>query len=211
MFTDAQLAAAVQCPLSRASRWLPHLQAAMKRYGITTKLRAACFLAQLGHESLGLSRTEENLNYSAQRLLEVFDGYFTKINVAAYARQPQKIANRVYAKRMGNGDEASGHGWRYRGRCPIQLTGLDNYRWLAELTGLPLVEKPDTALELQAGADIAAAYWRGTGLNALADANDVLGLSRKINLGTTKTKRMPHGLADRIDRTKRAKAALGVA
>lgn len=211
MITEAQLASAVQCPLSRASLWLLPLQLAMARHGITTKLRAAFFLGQLGHESLSLSRTEENLNYSAQRLLEVFERYFTKANVGTYARQPQKIANRVYANRMGNGDELSGDGWRYRGRCPIQLTGLDNYRWLGGLTGLPLVDQPDTALELQAGADIAAAYWQGTGLNALADANDVLGVSRKINFGTVQTTKTPHGLADRIERTKRAKAALGVA
>lgn len=211
MFTDAQLAAAVQCPIARATRWAPHLQRSMTRFGITTKLRAAFFLGQLGHESGGLSRIEENLNYSAARLLEVFDGYFNRENAAAYARQPQKIANRVYANRLGNGNEASGDGWTFRGRSPMQLTFRGNYAAIGELIGLPLVEQPQLAIELDVGADIAAAYWRSNGLNTLADANDVLGVSRKINLGTTKTKRLPNGLADRIERTKRAKAALGVA
>lgn len=183
----------------------------MTRFGITTKLRAACFLGQLGHESSSLARIEENLDYSAARLLEVFAGYFTRATAAAYAHQPERIASRVYANRMGNGDEASGDGWRYRGRSPIQLTGRDNYAWLSELTGLPLLTQPDLALAPQAGTDIAAAYWRSMGLNTLADANDVLGVSRKINLGTAKTRRLPNGLTDRIARTKRAKATLGVA
>lgn len=210
VLTDAQLAAAVQCPIARASRWRPHLQRSMTRFGIVTKLRAACFLGQLGHESIGLARIEENLNYSAARLLEVFDTYFTRESAQAYARQPERIANHVYAERMGNGDEASGDGWRYRGRSPIHLTGRKNYAWIGELISLPLLEQPSLALELSVSADIAAAYWRGSGLNTLADDNDILGLSRKVNLGTVNTTRTPNGLADRIERTKRAKAALGV-
>lgn len=211
MFTDAQFAAAVQCPLARASRWAPHLRSAMSRCGITTGRRAAAFLAQLGHESLGLSRVEENLNYSAGRLVEVFGNHFTLHSAPSYARQPERIANRVYANRMGNGSEASGDGWRYRGRSPIQLTGRDNYASMGRMIGQPLLEMPGLALELDVGADIAAAYWRAHGLNALADDDDVLAISRKINLGTVHTHRMPHGLADRIERTRRAKAALEVA
>lgn len=211
MFTEAQLAAAVQCPPHRAAQWLPHLQRSMSRFGITTKLRAALFLAQLGHESLGLSRTVESFNYSAPRLLEVFGEYFTRESAQAFARQPERIANRVYAHRMGNGDAESGDGWRFRGRGPTQLTFRKNYAWLQQVLDLPLLENPDLVLELPIGADTAAAFWQGNGLNAIADTGDVLSVSRKINLGTTQTKRMPHGLADRINRTKRAKAALGVA
>ncbi|MGH8076839.1 MAG: glycoside hydrolase family 19 protein [Lysobacter sp.] len=211
MFTDVQLAAAVQCPIARAARWAPYLKRSMARFGIATGKRVALFLAQLGHESNSLSRIEENLNYSAGRLLEVFDDYFTKDTAHAYARQPERVANRVYANRMGNGNERSGDGWKFRGRSPIQLTGHDNYAWMGDLLDLPLVDGPHLALELAIGADIAAAYWSAKGLNALADAGDVLAISRKINLGTVHTTRMPNGLTDRIERTRRAKAALGVA
>lgn len=211
MFTEAQLAAAVQCPEARAARWLPHLVAAMQAFGITTKLRAAMFLAQLGHESLGLSRVEENLNYSAPRLLEVFGEHFTRDQAAAYARQPERIANRVYAHRNGNGDEASGDGWRFRGRSPIQLTGRAQYAAMRDLIGLDLITAPALAIEIDTGAHIAAAWWRANGLNALADAGDVLSVSRRINLGSTKTNRTPNGYADRVARTKRAREALGVA
>lgn len=211
MLTEAQLAAAVQCSASRAAQWLPHIDRAMQRFGISTKLRAALFLAQLGHESQGLSRTVECLNYSSARLLEIFPSHFTRDAAARYARQPERIANRVYAGRNGNGGEASGDGWRYRGRCPIQLTGRGQYAAMAELLDVDLLADPDRALELPIGADIAAAWWRTNGLNSLADAGDVLSVSRRINLGTTHTQRMPNGFADRVDRTKRARVALGVA
>ncbi|HEY4583077.1 MAG TPA: glycoside hydrolase family 19 protein [Lysobacter sp.] len=211
MFTDEQLAAALQCPVTRAARWAPHLERAMQRFGITTGKRAALFLAQIGHESLGLARLEENLNYSAARLLEVFDKHFDARTAAAYARQPARIANRVYANRMGNGDEASGDGFRYRGRCPTQLTGRDNYARYGNMIGVDLVGHPDRALEVEIGAQVSAAYWRDCGLNALADAGDVLSISRRINLGTIRTTRMPHGMADRNLRSRRALDTLGVA
>lgn len=209
MLTDQQLAAAIGCPEARAARWSAPLQRAMTRCGITTLRRAVHFLAQIGHESAGLSRTEENLNYSAQRLLETWPRRFTPQQAAAYARQPQRIANRVYGGRMGNGPEASGDGWRYRGRSPIQLTGRNNYRAMAELTGLPLVDMPALAVEVEEGAQIAAAWWRANGLNTLADTGDILAVSRRVNLGTVETTRTPNGLQDRIDRTRRAAAALG--
>lgn len=211
MFSDSQLAQALRCPLPRAALWRPHLHKAMTRWRITTRLRAALFLAQIGHESLGLSKLEENLNYSAQRLLEVFPKHFTAQTAAQYARRPQAIASRVYAGRSGNGDEASGDGWRFRGRSPIHLTHLQNYAWMQELTGVPLLENPDLALDIAHGAEIAAAWWHGSGLNPLADANDVLGISRKINLGSAKSKKTPNGLRERIARTGFAKAALGEA
>lgn len=203
MFTEQQLAAAVRCPIARATRWHPHLRSAMQRFGISTRARTAAFLAQLGHESGGLSRIEENLNYSGGRLLQVFERHFTVQQAQAYAHKPERIGSRVYASRMGNGDERSGDGYRYRGRGPIQITGADNYRWIGDLLGLPLLDQPDLLLELEHGAASAAAYWRGRGLNALADAGDILGMTKKINGGR-------HGLADRTDRWNGAKAALGV-
>ena len=210
MFTDRQLAAAVGCPVPRAAHWASPLYRAMTRCGITTRRRAAHFLAQIGHESAGLSRTEENLNYSAQRLREIWPSRFTADQAAAYARQPERIANRVYAKRMGNGQESSGDGWRYRGRSPIQLTGKDNYSRMAELTGLPLVDMPALAIEVEEGALIAAAWGQANGLNTLADAGDILAVSRRVNLGTVRTTRTPNGLQDRINRTRRAADALRV-
>lgn len=176
----------------------------MQRFGITTAARAAAFIAQLGHESAGLSRIEENLNYNAGRLLEVFPSHFTPGTAADYARQPERIANRVYANRMGNGNESSGDGWRFRGRGLIQITGRDNYVWIGSMLDLPLAEQPQLLLDLDLAAASAAAYWRGRGLNALADAGDIVGITRRINGGR-------HGLADRTDRWHGARAALGVA
>jgi len=211
MFTDEQLAAALQCPVARATRWAPDLRRAMERNGITTGRRVAQFLAQLGHESIGLARLEENLSYSAQRLLEVFPDYFTPETAPLYARQPAKIANRVYGGRMGNGSESSCDGYRYRGRSPMQLTGLDNYAWMGGLIGQPLVEQPDLALRVDVGSQIAAAYWRARGCNALADGADVLAISRVINIGTHRTRRTPIGMADRSQRARRAMTVLQVA
>lgn len=202
------LVAAMGCTPAIAAAWAHPLSMAMQRYGITTRRRAAHFLAQIGHESAGLTRIEERLDYSAARLLEVWPSRFDAASARAYARQPERIANRVYALRMGNGDEASGDGWRYRGRSPIQLTGRGNYRQIGEQTGLPLLEHPDLALQVEPGAVISAAWWRANGLNALADTGDVLSVSRRINLGTANTSRIPAGLQDRIARTRRAAAAL---
>ncbi|MGO1072713.1 glycoside hydrolase family 19 protein [Lysobacter sp. CA199] len=210
MFTDAQLAAAMRCQIGRATQWQPHLVRAMTRFGITTRLRAVHFLAQLGHESLGLSLLEENLNYSATGLLDTFDKYFTPSTAAQYARRPERIANRVYASRNGNGDEASGDGWKYRGRSPIQLTGRGNYLAIGAAINRPLVDQPDLAVNIAVGSEIAAAYWQTNGLNTLADGDDVLQVSRRINLGNAQSKRTPNGLNDRIERTKRARAALGI-
>lgn len=211
MFSDNQLATAVRCPIVRATRWRPHLLRAMQRHRISSRRRAAAFIAQVGHESQGLARVEENLNYSASRLREVFPSYFSAGDASQYARQRDRIANRVYANRMGNGPESSGDGWRYRGRGLIQITGRDNYAWIGQLLELDLVTTPALLLDLEYAADSAAAYWQGRGLNALADRDDILGISRRINLGTTATRRMPNGFADRVDRWSRAKAALDIA
>ncbi len=209
MVTDAQLAAILACPPARAAAWGAALREAMRRYGINTPRRVAHFLAQIGHESAGLYRVSENLNYSGKRLLEIFPRHFSAESAAAYANRPEAIANRVYANRMGNGPEASGDGWRYRGRSPIQLTGRDNYAQMQHLTGLPLTAQPELAERIEAGAEIAAAWWRENGLNTLADRDDVLAVSRRINLGTARTQRLPHGHADRAARTRRAHQILG--
>lgn len=211
LMTDRQLCAAAMCPLARAVRWGSVLRVSMARFEIDTPRRAAYFIGQVGHESLGLLRIEESLNYSAPRLQEVFGGYFTAEEGVQFARQPERIANRVYAHRNGNGSETSGDGWHYRGRGLIQCTGRSNYARMSVLLGLPLLACPQLLLEIEHAASSAAAYWRDNGLNALADAGDVLAISRKINLGSARARGTPNGLQNRIDRTRRALAALEAA
>lgn len=210
MITAAQLAQAMQCPLSRAQRWVEPLNAAMKRFGISTPLRAAHFLAQLGHESLSLSRVEESLSYSRDRLLEVFGKYITPAEAAAFVHQPVKLGNRVYANRNGNRSESSGDGYRFRGRGPMMHTGAGNYRKIGQLIGQPLEEQPALLLEPEIGAMGAAAFWADNGLNAYADQRDVLAVSRVVNLGNARSRATPNGFADRTARLQRCMAALGV-
>jgi putative chitinase len=153
-----------------AERFLPYLEAAMREFGITTKQRRCAFLAQLAVESNELTRWREDLNYKAQRLMVVFPTKFKTITQAdEYAHNPERIANRVYANRMENGPEASGDGWRFRGRGPIQLTGRANYRIFGGELGLPLEDDPDLAAQYEHGFRIAGLYWRRGGCNSLAD------------------------------------------
>lgn len=152
-------------------------------YEVNTKLRIAHFMAQIEHES-GLKPIAENLNYSAQGLMQTFSKYFTTNDSLLFARKPEKIANRVYANRMGNGDEKSGDGWKYRGRGFIQITGKINYFQLANDTDLDCLKNPDLLLQ-EANAMISALwFWNKAGLNKLADKNDIKGITRKINGGT---------------------------
>lgn len=209
MLTPALLAQIMQCPLQRAQRWAEALNAAMRRFGINTPVRAAYFLAQLGHESLSLSRVEESLSYSRERLLEVFGRYISPAEAAAFVHQPAKLGNRVYANRNGNGSEASGDGYLFRGRGPLQHTGRGNYRRMGQLIGQPLEEQPGLLIEPEIGAMAAAAFWKENGLNSSADQRDVLTVSRVINLGNARSRATPNGMADRTARTTRALAALG--
>jgi len=112
--------------------WVEAMNTILPKYDIVTPKRLAAFLAQTAHESAGFTAVRENLNYSAQALMKTWPSRFNATTAAAYARQPEKIANKVYANRMGNGDEASGDGWRYRGRGLIQTTGKANYTKLAQ-------------------------------------------------------------------------------
>lgn len=211
MVTAEQLSQIMQCPLPRAQRWAPALNAAMVRFSITTKRRAAHFLAQIGHESLSLSRVEENLSYSRKRLPEVFGKRIAATELDAFVHQPEKLGNRVYAGRNGNGNEASGDGYLYRGRCPVQITGRGNYRHIGQLIGQPLEQQPQLLLDVEVGAAAAAAYWKDAGLNTIADGGDVLAVSRRVNLGSVTSKATPEGMADRISRTNRALQVLGAA
>lgn len=142
----------------------------MAECGIDTSARVRAFLAQVGHESAQLNLVEENLNYSAQALRKVFPKYFrTPQEASSYAHHPERIANRVYAGRMGNGSEASGDGWKYRGRGLIQITGRDNYVSMSALMGKDLTVWPDALLMPLDACRSAALWWKANGLNALAD------------------------------------------
>lgn len=155
----------------------------LNRNDINTPLRLAHFFGQLHYES-GLRPISENLNYSASALKRVFRKYFPNDTLANYyAYKPEKIANRVYADRMGNGNESSGDGWRYRGRGFIQITGKANYRMLSEDTGIDYVNNPDLLLN-EADSMVAAIwYWSKNNLNDLADLDDVKRITKKINGG----------------------------
>ncbi len=147
---------------------------ALVKFGINNEYRVAAFIAQIGHESGEFTATKENLNYSATALRRVFRKYFPTDALAnAYARKPQAIANRVYANRMGNGGEASGDGYRYRGRGLIQLTGKNNYTAFAMAMKMSL-EEAVAYLETTEGAVFSAGwYWFKNGLNSLADRGPV--------------------------------------
>jgi putative chitinase len=165
------------------------------KFGINTPLRVAHFLAQCGHESGGFRLTQENLNYSAKGLNGIFRKYFpTEASAASYARNPQKIANKVYGNRMGNGPESSGEGFKFRGRGYIQLTGKENYTAFGKSIGVDIPSNPDSVASTYALAS-AAWFFSKNGLHRIADegASDavVTRITKRVNGGTI-------GLADRI-------------
>ena len=165
------------------------------KFQINTPLRLAHFLAQCGHESAGFKATSENLNYSAKGLMGIFKKYFpTEALANAYQRNPQKIANKVYANRMLNGDEASGDGYKFRGRGYIQLTGRDNYTQFGKAIGEDIPSNPDVVASKYPLLS-AAWFWSKNGLNKLADGGStdavVTTITKRVNGGTI-------GLADRI-------------
>lgn len=162
-----------------------------EQYGIDNVLRLAGFLAQVGHESAGFSRTTENLNYSAQGLLTTFPKYFPSEEVAMrYARNPEAIANRVYANRLGNGPEESGDGWRYRGHGLIQLTGKYNFERCSKSVGRPYVNNPSVVASEEDAVLSSCWFWATNSLNDAADAKDIETMTRRINGGR-------HGIEDR--------------
>ena len=172
------------------------------KYEINTVNRAAGFLAQCGHESAGFTVLKENLNYSAEGLNKTFKKYFpTLADATPDARNPEKIANKVYANRMGNGPESSGDGYKFRGRGAIQLTGHDNYTKFAESVGMD-VDSAVADLETLDGAiESACWFWKTNGLNAICDADDIVKMTKRINGGTI-------GLEDRKKHYEHAKHVL---
>jgi len=163
----------------------------LAKFGIDTHLELAHFLSQVDHESGGFKFKVENLNYSDVGLLKIFGKYFTTDTAKQYARKPQNIANRVYANRMGNGDEASGEGWKYRGRGYIQLTGKNNYSALnsyLKTIGLAdnVLASPDL-VESKYPLLSAAYWWMVNGLNQIADDGKaesvVKAITKRVNGG----------------------------
>jgi len=160
-----------------------NLNDTLYKYQINTPLRISHFLAQVLHESGNLEYNRENLNYSKEGLLKTFSKYFNNTTAGQYARQPIRIANKVYANRMGNGNEASGDGWKYRGTGPIQLTGKSNFTLLSRDTGIDFVSNPDLLVTPDYLFLGAGWYWNITRLNSKADANNLDAVSDLINIG----------------------------
>lgn len=197
-------------PLSRdINRYLGALNMSMQECGIDTVDRARAFLAQVGHESSQLNTIEENLNYSAQGLRKIFPKYFpTQKEALAFARNPERIANRVYANRMGNGGEESGDGWAFRGRGLIQITGRDNYASMSSLMGKDLTIWPDALLLPLDACRSAALWWKANGLNALADKLSGSGERKTFEAITKRVNGGLNGIDDRWEIYQKAKAAI---
>lgn len=167
------------------SDWFEAFQKILPENGIVSKNQTICFLAQCGHESQEFNTLRENFNYSADGLLRVFKKYFTPDLAKQYARQPAKIANRVYANRMGNGVESSGDGFKYRGVGLIQLTGKENLsNFSKDMFGdLRVLDNPEILLDKENAVKSACWFWNKNGLNRYADQLDIITLTKKINGG----------------------------
>lgn len=181
-----------------AVQWLPHLSQAAHRYQIdTSPRRVAAWLATIAHESARLTRTVENLNYSADGLAATWPARYADMTgqptqfAHKIARDPERIANHAYADRLGNGSAGSGDGWRYRGRGLIQITGRTNYARSGAELGLDLINKPEQIEQPYLAAMSAAEWWHRHGCNSLADTGDMAAITRKVNGGLT-------GLDDRL-------------
>lgn len=188
--------------------WTDPLNATFDRFGILTPRQQAAFIGQCSHESGNFRLLEENLNYRAATLLKLFPRTpkrswgFTPEEAAAYERQPKRIANRIYGNRMNNRDEASGDGFRFRGRGILQLTGAANYHHASKALGVDFIMEPDLVATPQYAALTAGWFWDTQKLNGLAESGNHMALTKRINGGTI-------GLDDRIKHTNEALAIFG--
>ncbi len=186
--------------------WYEVLAKLLPDYEIDTPQRIAAFIAQCSHESGGFTTIKENLNYRPESLVRLFSKYFDLPTAQRYCALPNKqeaIANRIYANRMGNGDESSGDGYKYCGRGLIQLTGKDNYFWFSSSLGITPEEASEYMATFEGAAQSACFFWEQNKLNQWADAGDILTLTKRINGGTI-------GLEDRIKHYEHALHVLGV-
>lgn len=182
--------------------WEPALNETFMRWNIATPQAQAAFIGQCGHECGHFKILEENLNYRAEALMRLWPRRFPTLEIAnQYARNPRKIANKVYGGRMGNRDEASGDGFRFRGRGCIQLTGHSNYFHAGKALGVDFVKEPDLVATPKYAALTAGWFWATHGCNELANQGDWVALTKRINGGTI-------GLQDRIKHTQLALAEI---
>lgn len=178
--------------LKISQEWLEPLNETFERYKINTPLRQAAFIGQCGHECANFKILEENLNYRAETLMRIWPKRFPTLEFAKqFEKNPKKIANSVYANRMGNRDEASGDGYRFRGRGCLQSTGSAQYFHTGKALGVDLIMEPDLLATPKYAALSAGYFWDTHKLNQLADAKDYVAMTKKINGGTI-------GLQDRI-------------
>lgn len=174
----------------------PRLEELRTRYGCITPMQVAHLMAQLAHESGGFARLVENLDYRAERIVVIWPKL--KGREAELAHNPQMLASAAYALKNGNGIESTRDGWKYRGRGFIQLTGRANYLKYGEMIGVEIINRPERAAWPEIASELALAYWRNAGCNALAANDDVPGVTRAINGGFT-------GLEERKKLTAHAK------
>jgi len=190
---------------ARAVELTPFLLSAMAERQVVSGRQQAAFVAMGAVESGGFTRFVENLNYSPERLCQVWPTRFPNLAAATpFAHNPIKLANYVYANRLGNGPPESGDGWRYRGRGIFQLTGGSNYLMAGKGLGLPLKEQPELVEKIEVGARVATWFWALHGLNAPAEKGDLRTITLAVNGGLT-------GYEDRLAYYRRACAAFGVA
>ena len=184
-------------------KWLGPLEEVFAKYDITTPIRQAAFIGQCVHESANFKLLEENLRYSAVSLMKVWPSRFPNLAVAnQYASNAEKIANKVYGGRMGNGPEETGEGWKYHGRGLIQLTGKENYEHCGLGIGADLLNDPNLLLDPRCACLSAGWFWNKKGLNALADTKDYETMTKRINGGLI-------GLDDRKAKIAKAISVLG--
>lgn len=189
---------------SAIAEWRELMLEVLPKYNITSPERVAGFVAQCGHESRDFTVLTENLNYSASALNKIFPKYFIRAGLWArdYHRQPEAIANVIYANRMGNGDTRSGDGWRYRGGGILQLTGHDNYAAFAKSIGITAKDATQYVRTKEGALESACWFWKRNKLNMYCDKQDIVGMSKRVNGGT-------HGLDDRKARYLRALDVFG--
>jgi len=192
-FTREQVEALLPNAIGGADEWFKALWDALPQYEINTVERVAAFIAQCAHESGGFSTLEENLNYKAATLTKLWPQRFPTGVAEQYAGNPEKIANKTYGGRMGNGPEDTQEGFKYRGRGLLQLTGKDNYRACSQalFQDETLLEDPDLLLDPYYAIHSACWFWSKNKLNQFADSGDLTTMTKKINGGTI-------GLPDRI-------------
>lgn len=209
--TSGLLVTATGCKAAIAASVVPELVPAMTKYEINTPLRMAHFIAQCAHESGLFAHTEEDLRYRSETMARVWPRRFYippdapngRLDARDYEMRPDRLANAVYANRMGNGPPESGDGWKFRGRGYIGVTGAANYKALAEATGMTCVTYPDIVSSAHGAALSAAWFWATHGCNDAADMNSIEAVTRKVNGGLV-------GIVERTTLTKRALAAFGL-